>query len=419
MNLKISKTQALNLCQHGLELSLCLVIFSVPVSIAMVNIGIGCSFFFWSIRKILAKDFSLPHTPINVFLVAIVLLSFLSMFNTINMKTSMGGISKIFKNVFLFLVLVDGANNKRCLKRIIWALFAGLALVSFDGIFQYVTGTDFIHGTPLPRGLLDEFTGASAPRIGASTRGPNDLAIYLVTAIPLLLSLTLYYFTAKRKLVFSLIGLMAAFCLFNTHFRGAALGFIAVLAFFGLIKKDVRFAVVLIILFLVLPFLLPKTIIDWALAHLNPYDFFVEQGGRRLHWQAAINMIMAHPVLGVGVNSFSINYDRYKLPADPFSGWYAHNTYLHFAADIGLIGLAVLLSMLINIILNWKKSYGRIKDSWLKATSLGVFGGFIAFITAGILESSLQSSNLAVLFWFILGLLVSVNKLGASDVNRL
>jgi putative inorganic carbon (HCO3(-)) transporter len=418
MNTNRNRIKALNFCQHGLELSLCLTIFSVPISIAMVNIGIGCSFFFWSIRKILAKDFSLPATPINVFLVAIVLLSFLSMLNTINLRTSMGGISKIFKNVFLFLVLVDGANNKRCIKRIILALTAGLALVSFDGIFQYLTGKDFIYGISLPRGLQNELTGASAPRIGASTHGPNDFAIYLVTAIPLLLSLILYSFKGRSKLQFSIIGLMAAFCLFNTHFRGAALGFIVVLALFGLIKKDARFAVVLILLFLALPFLLPKTIIDWSLTHLNPYDFFVEEGGRRLHWQAAINMIKAHPLLGVGVNSFSINYDRYKIPGDPFSGWYAHNTYLHFAADIGLIGLAALFLVLINIILNWNKSYGKIKDYWLKAASLGIFGGFIAFITAGILESSLQSSNLAVLFWFILGLLVSINKLGSSDVNR-
>ena len=126
-------------------------------------------------------------------------------------------------------------------------------------------------------------------------------------------------------------------------------------------------------------------------------------------------MIKTHPFLGIGTNTFSINYERYKIAADPMTGWYAHNAYLHVAAEIGIIGLIIFIAMIIAAIRNWWINYKRINTLELEAISLGIFGAFIGYLTAGLLESNLQYSNLAVLFWAMLGLIMAVSRLGQPE----
>ncbi|MGE5197629.1 MAG: O-antigen ligase family protein [Deltaproteobacteria bacterium] len=411
----MNKERLIDFCQQAAEFSLCAVVFFIPISIALVNIWLVLFGLFWLMKKIFSAYSRMPETAANFFLLALALFSFLSVINTISMESSAIGIVKIFKNLVLFFAAVDILNNRRSIKRITWTIILGLTLLSFDGIFQYVYGKDFIRGYPIHIGLRYPPTTASVWRIGASMEGgPNDYATYLITLIPMLLSLILYYFKGEKKIIPGLIGMIAFFCMFNTQYRGAALGFVLIMLLFGFIKKDVRFVVILLIFILLLPFVLPKTLISWALTHLNPYDFFVEEFGRRWHWYSAMNMIKAHPFIGVGINTYSINYDHYKMATDPLSGFYAHNAYLQMAAEIGLLGLFAFLGAVIAIARNWWKSYKKISEPWLRTVSLGAIGGFTGYLSASILESTLHSSNLAVLFWFMASLIIAINKLATK-----
>ena len=408
----MTKTKALDFCERATEFSLWLVVFSIPISIAMTNIGICLAIIFWLIKKVLNKDWRLSRTPVNAFLFLLILISLFSMINSIKISSSIGGMQKLFKGLFLFFIIVETINDRKKLRRIIWAALLGLSLVSVDGVFQYLTGKDFIRGYKF--GIGFRYPGqAGLRRLSASTHNPNDLASYLITVIPLLISLALYYFRGKKRMLLGLVGLMAFFCMFQTYSRGAILGFAIVAILFSIIKKDKRLAVALLILIIILLFLLPKPILYWMVSNPNPYDFFIEEGGRRWHWQAAINMIKTHPFLGIGTNTFSINYERYKIAADPLTGWYAHNAYLHVAAEIGLIGLIIFIAMIIAAIRNWWINYKRINTLDLGAISLGIFGAFIGYLVAGLLESNLQYSNLAVLFWSVLGLIMAVNRIKA------
>jgi len=408
----MKKTKVLDFCERATEFSLWLVVFSIPISIAMTNAGIVFSMLFWLIKKILNKDWRLARTPVNAFLFLLILISLFSMINSIKISSSIGGMQKLFKGLFLFFIIVETINDRKKLRRIIWAALFGLSLVSVDGVFQYLTGKDFIRGYKL--GIGFRYPGqAGLRRLSASMHNPNDFASYLITVIPLVISLALYYFRGKKKLLLGLLGLIAFFCVFQTYYRGAILGFAIVAILFSIIKKDKRIAIALLILIFTMPFLLPKPILYWMVSNPNFYDFFIEEGGRRWHWQAAINMIKAHPFLGIGTNTFSINYDRYKIATDPLSGFYAHNAYLHVAAEIGLIGLIIFIAMIIAAIRNWWINYKRINTLDLGAISLGIFGSFIGYLAAGLLESNLQYSNLAVLFWSILGLITAVNRIKA------
>jgi len=177
-----------------------------------------------------------------------------------------------------------------------------------------------------------------------------------------------------------------------------------------------RLLVATLIIAAFIPFLLPKPVLKWVIANSNPLQFFVEKGGRWEHWHAALNMIKAHPFIGVGIKTFMNNYSLYKIQADPFVMFNAHNSYLHLAAETGLIGFAIFIAMIIAVIIQWRKAYNKIKETDLRAVSLGLFGAFIAFLVTSIMDSFLQSSNMTVLFYFILGLLIAANNLTERTV---
>jgi len=406
----VDKKRLIDFCQQATEVSLWLVIFSIPISIAMTNIGIGFSVFFWLIKKILNKDWRLIQNPINIFLVLLLLISIFSIIHSIRISSSLQGIQKLLKYFTLFFIITETINDTNKLRRVIWVLFLGLTIISLDGVFQYFTGKDFIRGYIAGNRLcyMGEY---SPPRLQASMHNPNSFAVYLITVIPLAISLALYYFKSIKSWIVSSIWLTAYFCMFHTYQRIVGLAFIIIMSLFSIIKKDIRAILLLLLIIFLSVYFLPRPVLNWMVNHPNPHDFIVEEGGRRLHWQAAINMIKAHPLIGVGINTFPLNYTRYKISSDTMTGWYAHNAYLNMAAEIGLIGLGIFILMLGTIIRNWWRSYKKIDTADLQAFSLGIFGGFIGYLVAGILESNLQYSNLAVLFWFSLGILVAMINL--------
>ncbi len=64
---------------------------------------------------------------------------------------------------------------------------------------------------------------------------------------------------------------------------------------------------------------------------------------RMAHWQAAMEMFVDHPALGVGLGNYEVVYPVYALPrwSDPLG--HAHNYYLNVAAEAGLVGLVAYL----------------------------------------------------------------------------
>jgi len=78
---------------------------------------------------------------------------------------------------------------------------------------------------------------------------------------------------------------------------------------------------------------------------VTPQNYAVLE--RVAHWQAAINMIAANPLFGVGAGNYPAVYDTYSV-----RGWnealgHAHNFYLNIAAETGFIGLAIYLSIFV------------------------------------------------------------------------
>ncbi|MBU2729059.1 O-antigen ligase family protein [Acidithiobacillus caldus] len=83
------------------------------------------------------------------------------------------------------------------------------------------------------------------------------------------------------------------------------------------------------------------------LGHLAPgyISSSIETVSRGLMWIATWHIFLSHPYLGTGLGSYFLFYPAYRLHGELASaGTYAHNDYIEFLAEGGLINLGFLLA---------------------------------------------------------------------------
>ena len=137
-------------------------------------------------------------------------------------------------------------------------------------------------------------------------------------------------------------------------------------------------------------------------------------------YQHSLNMIKAHPLIGLGANTYMKNYKNYKNNPEyrnvvTIDNVYAHNIYLHMSAEIGLIGFAVFIWLLVRIFSEAKAIYKVMQDNFLKVFALSLIACLIAFLVNGLTESSLYYARVAPVFWYLIGLIFALKKFAYAD----
>ena len=394
-------------CTKFIYLALIAIPFVASFSSALVNIFIGFAIFAYFIKKIAKREFLPIKTVINIPFLFIIIISFISFFNSIDLKSSMGGIGKLIKYGFLFVIFAEELIDRQHLKKIIIALILGLTLVSLDGIYQLYVGKDLFRNRAYNYVI-------GLPRLNATFPHTNIFAAYLGLMLPINISLTLYYLKGKIKLLLGTISILALSCLVFTFSRGAIIGFLTSLVFMAIVKRDKLVLLLLIFVLLVTPFLLPKNIRNWIKTTDSVWEVLLNKERINIY-KTSLNMIRAHPLIGVGVNTFCSNYQKYKIKETSGFTWdaryYAHNNFLHMSGEIGLFGLAVFLWLLFAFFRRWVIFFRNIGSNFLKICSLGVVAGIIAFLINGLTETTLYNSKVATLFWYQIGLFLGLSKL--------
>jgi O-antigen ligase len=137
--------------------------------------------------------------------------------------------------------------------------------------------------------------------------------------------------------------------------------------------------------------------------------------GRVELWTVAWRMTAQHPILGVGLNNFTVNSARYvdRPGSMRFVNLIAekphvvHNTYLSSLAETGIVGLALLLIVMVaGLSSAWKAAqrFERRGDEQLADIARAVFVATVAVLTAAIFLSVGPQPEL----WLLLALAVAL-----------
>ncbi|MDD2688671.1 MAG: O-antigen ligase family protein [Candidatus Omnitrophica bacterium] len=383
--------------------------FFIAIAPAPVNIFMGFLIAGFLVTRYLRKERLFGKTAINLSLLLFFLVTILSIFNSVSLKDSFkGGALRLLQYIFILFALAESVRDGKHLKRIIFSITAGLILASLDSVWQVITGHDFIRGyAPVVNiGLV---------RATASFKDSNNLGIYLSAFAPLIFGLTGYYFKHKEKILFIFVSVLTLTGIILTYSRPTLLAIYAALFFLGIARRDKMLVSLLIIFMLIAPFIAPKSVKDWAKqVDYNPVRFMCNDD-RIAIYRNSLNMIRQHPVIGVGANTFMKNYKTYKespeyrnvITSDTV---YAHNNFLHMAGELGLIGLGVFIWLLYKLFVESKNIYYLLKDEYLKVIALSLIACLISFLVNGLAESSLFHSRVAIVFWYICGLILSLRK---------
>jgi len=114
--------------------------------------------------------------------------------------------------------------------------------------------------------------------------------------------------------------------------------------------------------------------------------------------------------MGIGPNTYSIVAPSYKKQAS--TGFYPHNSYLHMAAEIGLLGLGTFLLTILTLFVVALIKIIKTKDKFQRTLLAGFLAGLFGFLGHSIVDTNLFAIQLSMLMWMVMGIIVAIEKNG-------
>lgn len=380
--------------------------FLLPISPALSNTAIVVGIVAWLVRGIVQRNLAIRSMKMGGLFVLWGLSALLSMTNSVDLLASAHGILKIVKAFSVFLLASEEVRTEDRLRRLLIAALLGASLASLDGLLQWVIGVDPIYRQPLGSPL------EGLRRVSGPYHHSNAFGIFLTCLLPVVVA-TVHAGRAWRLRALGWVALpLVATALILTFSRGALVGAGVALLVFFVVRRAWSWLAGSVVVGLLVVLCLPQPIQAWIRHQPNLFAVLVQSEApstsRPNQWRTAIRMLLDHPWVGVGVNTFVLNYDRYRGPDEGETNRpYAHNQYLQMLAARGLIGFSVFLLMLRALFQRWGQAARMLKEP-VRTVALGIGFGLLAFLINGLDESALQYSRLAPVFWLWYGMLFAV-----------
>lgn len=388
--------------------------FFTAIAPAPMNVFMGLLIVAYLLKMIFYRAKLFAVTPVNIALWTFFAVILISLTNSVCIADSLkGGVFRFLQYLFIFWITTNEIRDAKHCRIIVGAMAFSCSLISFDAIWQVLTGKDFIrHYAPVINlGII---------RATASFKDSNLLGIYLSAVAPLFIGLSLFFYRGKKRFIFLSITLLALTGIFLTYSRPTYLALFIVILLFAIVRKSKPLIIVLLCALIIGPFVTPPSIKEWAKGvDYNPVRFMCNDD-RIAIFRNSIQMIKQHPIIGVGANTFMKNYATYKENPEyrnvvTTDYAYAHNNFLHMAGETGLLGLSVFLIFLVLLFKEAISIYKRQKKPYASILALSLSISVASFLINGLTESSLYYARVAGIFWFLIGFLFAIGRLGYAD----
>jgi O-antigen ligase len=299
----------------------------------------------------------------------------------------------ILEPALFYLMLRTSRLGQRTVWRLADFFVLGAVAVALIGLVQYALGVNVITAEEGFRRLRSVYGS------------PNNAALYLGRALPVLVAVALFGKARARRAAYGLAAAPVGLAILLTFSKGALiLGVPLSLLALGLLAGGrwrwaalgmAALVAVAVVLLAQTPRFAP------LLNTASGTTFF-----RLSLWRSAWTMFREHPWLGVGPDNFLYQYrSRYILPA----AWqepdlsHAHDILLDYATRLGVAGLAAGVWLQIAF---WRRALPlrRLADADRRALALGLMGAMVSFLAHGLVDASYFVIDLAFVFFLTLGL---------------
>lgn len=296
----------------------------------------------------------------------------------------------IVEPALFFFLVTRGLGNQRQIWWLVDAMVLATLVVALFGIYQYLFTEEVI-------------VGEGVARVRSVYPSPNNLSLFLGRVVPVLACLVLFGKRLRPFCAVALVTVLATAVL--TYSFGASLGlFSAAIAVAIVVNRRVALFVGMV----AVAALLLATLLAGPERLVSHFTF--QEGttaSARLYlWMASVNMALDHPIMGVGLDNFLYQYEKYRYPE---IWWevtvsHPHNFILDFWLRLGLPGLILFLWLLLRFIAQCLRLWRDHPDPSLRALALGLFASMVDAIGHGFFDNSYFLVDLAMLFWLSLAL---------------
>jgi O-antigen ligase len=311
-------------------------------------------------------------------------------------------LARLFSYMAMFFGLVGWLETRQQVMSVVKTMLISTIGVALFGYYQVIerSYTDlYFHLYPLQEDALEPWNG----RITSLLFHFNFLAGYLNLVLPMALACM----TVARSRGLRIVGLIchstAGAALYFTGSRGGliAYGGMLLIAVFYLVPR--RAALIRLVLSLLLAAGIVLSIQEPGAANrLTEVDEFT-QASRLALWGAAGIMFLSHPVLGVGYGNYRALYHDY-IPGTRPNELDAHNLYLQFLSETGLIGFLV-FCFLVGAFTRIAFKLAGQTDPYYRIMGIGLGGALAATLIHGLADYIFNvSPQSGVLLWLVLAL---------------
>lgn len=324
------------------------------------------------------------------------------------------------------------------LARSLFTLRAAIALIVLTvGLVSLYAILQFAHLDPVPW-KTDFPWGINLRRVTGTFGNPTYFAGFLALYLPVVLCCAAGMAPCPWRLATAIAWLCGLFALVFTFSRGGAVGFVAGMAVIVLAtcrwwRADAPglrslwriwpggWTAALVLLGL----LLSAGVVRYGAQMKQVVGRLFDESarGRTQVYRGTLAMIADRPLLGFGPGTYAVHFPNYWPPAlsdvEPRhlrKVNHAHSELLQIAAEMGLLGLAAYLGLLI-VIAGAAWCAVRVTPiDWRWWVRVGLLAGLCGAIVESLFSVSLRYGGVAAGFWTALGLLVSTLPLRTGRV---
>jgi len=304
--------------------------------------------------------------------------------------------------VVIFIVVINVVRTETRLRGLLFLALAAGIWLSAQALNDYRLGLMTVEGY--------RASGRGTGIFGNT----NDMALHLVTILPISIALLFGSKGAGRRVFYGACAALSIGAIVLSYSRGAFLGLVVVFIFFtvklgGRHRIEILLAVLGVAVVVVL--LAPSGYGGRLLSIFNPS---LDPGGsadaRRGELFRSLYIALRHPLLGIGMGNYQ--------PEMSYRGLVTHNSYTQVAAELGTSALVCYLMFIVSPF----RKLGQIARETLGARRSSSFYYLAVGLQASLIAYMVSSFFLSVAFnWYVfylIGYAVCLRRLYESETGQ-
>ena len=351
-------------------------------------------------------DWKWIKTPLDKPILCLLVLCLLSTAYSLLFRISIWSTIQLINYLTIFYLVIHTVRTRSQFRQLIYLIIGVATFLSVFGLFKK------FGANPFPWWDYGDLK-YSPDFLSATFGNHNHLAGYLEMAIPLILGLFLNGYKGGKLFLMIYLTFLLLTALVLSLSRGGWIGSLLGLSLmaFALLtsryfkRKGFILAAIGGSLALALIVLVSTPVVERVRTAMEKEEE-ASFHSRMVAWGGVVDMIGDYPLLGTGPGTFPIIFTQYQPPGLSRHFTKAHNDYLHFTSETGLLLIPIIIWMIIAF---YKRGFYKLRypSRLVRGTTLGAMSGITAILVHSVSDFNLHIPANALLFAILAAIVVA------------